>query len=383
MTGLHTGHTHVRGNMKTPPMGQLPLPEDAFTLPEMLKEAGYTTALIGKWGLGGPGSTGEPRKQGFDYFFGYLDQSQAHNYYPEFLFRNETRVPLDGNVLPEPKREDGAGVAIQKSQYSHDLFMEEAMSFIDQNKDHPFFLYLALTIPHANNEARDKGMEVPSLGQYENKDWPEQEKGKAAMISRMDEGIGQILQKLRADGIEKNTIVFFTSDNGPHKEGGADPSFFASSGPLRGIKRDLYEGGVRVPLLVRWPDKIKAGSESSHVSAFWDYLATFADLTGQKIPNTDGISFLPELRGDPANQGNHEFLYWEFHERGSKQAVRFGNWKAIRDLNQGRTELYNLKEDLGESRDVSKEHPDVLKKAEDIMDSARTPSEFWPLASGS
>jgi arylsulfatase A-like enzyme len=384
ITGLHTGHTHVRGNMKTPPIGQLPLPEGTFTLPGMLKDVGYRTGLIGKWGLGGPESTGAARKQGFDYFFGYLDQSHAHNYYPEFLFRNEERIPLEGNVLPEPKREDGAGVAIEKSQYSHDLFIQEALAFIEKNKGGPFFLFLALTIPHANNEARNEGMEVPSFGEYETEDWPEQEKGKAAMISRMDEGIGQVMRKLRSAGIDHNTLVFFTSDNGPHREGGADPSFFSSSGPLRGIKRDLYEGGIRVPLLVRWPGKIRAGSESQHVSAFWDYLPTFAELTSRgEIRNTDGISFLPALLGDPANQSNHEFLYWEFHERGSKQAVRLGNWKGIRDLQEGRTELYNLKDDPGESADISGKHPEVVKKIEDIMDAARTPSEFWPMTPGS
>jgi arylsulfatase A-like enzyme len=227
-------------------------------------------------------------------------------------------------------------------------------------------------------------MEVPSFGEYETEDWPEQEKGKAAMISRMDEGIGQVMRKLRSAGIDHNTLVFFTSDNGPHREGGADPSFFSSSGPLRGIKRDLYEGGIRVPLLVRWPGKIRAGSESQHVSAFWDYLPTFAELTSRgEIRNTDGISFLPALLGDPANQSNHEFLYWEFHERGSKQAVRLGNWKGIRDLQEGRTELYNLKDDPGESADISGKHPEVVKKIEDIMDAARTPSEFWPMTPGS
>lgn len=378
MTGLHTGHTHVRGNREIQPMGQLPLPADTVTLPRVLKQAGYTTALIGKWGLGGPDSTGRPNKQGFDYFFGYLCQRHAHNYYPEFLFRNNERVPLRNKVAGN--RPDGAGVATEKVEYSYDLMAAKALKFVEESKEGPFFLYLAITIPHANNEAGKKGMEVPDYGIYADKDWPEAQKGHAAMISRLDSDMGRLVQKLKDLGIDDNTVVFFTSDNGPHREGGADPDFFDSNGPLRGIKRDLYEGGIRVPLIARWPGKIAAGAESDHVSAFWDFLPTFADLTNAKTPtDTDGISMMPTLLGRPGKQKEHEFLYWEFHTRGSKQAVRMGRWKAVRLSASGKLELYDLKTDLGETNNIAEQHPDVVAKIEAYLTTARTKSEFWSL----
>ena len=379
MTGLHTGHTYVRGNREIKPMGQLPLLPDTVTMPKVLKEAGYTTALIGKWGLGGPGSSGIPNKQGFDTFFGYLCQRHAHNYYPEYLFRNEERVPLPGNKIANP-REDGAGVAVERGQYSHDMIAEEALQFIETNKDRPFFLYLAVTIPHANNEAGRKGMEVPEYGIYEDKDWPEPQKGHAAMISRLDRDLGRIMETLRKSGIDKKTLVLFTSDNGPHREGGANPEFFDSNGPLRGNKRDLYEGGIRVPLIARWPGKVKPGTVSHHISAFWDFLPTFAELAGvEHLPSIDGISMLPTLMGKPAKQKQHEFLYWEFHERGSKQAVRMGDWKAVRFGVNGKLELYNLKEDIGEEHNTAEHHPDIVAKIESYFKTARTDSQFWNL----
>ena len=267
MTGLHQGHAYIRGNKPVEPMGQLPIPADTKTVAKCLKTAGYKTGLIGKWGLGGPGSEGTPNKQGFDYFFGYLCQRHAHNYYPEFLYRNDKLVTIEGNLVKN-KREDGSGQAIKKVQYSHDLFVQEALQFVEQNKNHPFFLYLALTIPHANNEAGDEGMEVPEYGSYAEKDWPNAEKGKAAMISRMDMDVGRMLKKLKDMQLAQNTLVIFTSDNGPHSEGGVDPAFFNSSGPFRGIKRDLYEGGIRVPMIAWWPGTIKADTTSNHVSAF-------------------------------------------------------------------------------------------------------------------
>lgn len=378
MTGLHTGHTEVRGNRKVPPMGQHPLPPDTVTVARLLQQVGYATGLIGKWGLGGPGSTGEPRRQGFDYFFGYLCQGHAHNYYPEFLFRNEERVPLEGNVVPDD-RPDGAGVATEKVQYSHDLCAREALEFVQRHKDRPFFLYLALTIPHANNEAKDQGMEVPSDAPYSDRDWPQQDKNHAAMITRMDRDIGTLMAKLQDLGIDGNTLVIFTSDNGPHREGGHDPDFFDSNGPLRGIKRDLYEGGIRVPMIARWPGTIRPGTETDHVSAFWDVLPTVAEIAGVTPPPAgDGVSFVPALTG--GDQRQHEFLYWEFHEgRASKQAVRMGKWKAVRLRPSAPLELYDLSVDIGEQRNIADRHPDILQTIEHSLSTARTESAIWPL----
>ena len=377
MTGLHTGHSFIRGNREVRPMGQWPIPPDTVTVAKLLKEAGYATGLIGKWGLGGPGSTGIPNKQGFDYFYGYLCQRHAHNYYPEFLFRNEDRVPLEGNKVAKP-RSDGAGVAVERSQYSHDLMAKEALDFVERNRDKPFFLYLALTIPHANNEAGNKGMEVPSLGRYAGEDWPEPQKGHAAMISRMDRDIGRLLAKLKKLGLEEKTLVMFSSDNGPHREGGGNPTFFKSAGPLRGMKRDLYEGGIRVPLIARWTGTIKAGSVSDHVSAFWDFLPTCAELTGIKAPGgIDGISMVPVLTGQSGKQKKHDFMYWEFHSGGGSQAARMGRWKAVRFLKANRLELYDLATDAEEKHNLADRHPDVVAKIESYLKTARKPSEFW------
>jgi arylsulfatase A-like enzyme len=379
MTGLHTGHAYVRGNKEMQPMGQFPLPAKTETLPRMLKRAGYTTGLIGKWGLGGPDTSGTPNNQGFDYFFGYLCQRHAHNHYPAFLFRNGERVPLSNKV--DGDRADGAGVAVEKRQYDYDLMEDEALEFLNRNKGGPFFLYLAVTLPHANNEAGMNGMEVPDYGDYEAKDWPQTEKGRAAMISRLDRGVGRILRRIKNLGIDENTLVFFSSDNGPHREGGSDPNFFTSSGPLRGIKRDLYEGGIRVPLVARWPGRIQAGATTNHISASWDFLPTLAALAGGETPaTTDGVSMAPTLLGTPRKQNEHEYLYWEFHERGFSQAVRMGQWKAIR-LPSGGLALYDLQTDLGETTDVAADQPKVLAKIREVLAAARTNSPYWPLPS--
>jgi len=372
LTGLHTGHCRIRGNAR------LPLEPDDVTVAEVLKSAGYTTALIGKWGLGEEASTGVPNRQGFDYFFGYLNQRHAHNYYPEFLFRNEERVQLRNKITKPGKF--GEGVAEEKVEYSHDLFADEALRFVEAKREEPFFLYLALTIPHANNEARRKGMEVPSHEPYADEDWPDAQKGHAAMITRMDTDIGRLLDKLEALGIDEETLVLFSSDNGPHREGGADPEFFDSNGPLRGIKRDLYEGGIRVPFVARWPGVIEPGSVSGHQSAFWDVLPTLADVAGARPPEgLDGISFLPALRGRDAEQKTHDHLYWEFHERGSKQAVRLGDWKGVRFVNDDRFELYNLKKDPSETTDLADAHADVVARMSNILTTSRTENEHWPL----
>jgi len=381
MTGLHTGHAPIRGNGEVQPMGQRPIEDEVVTVAEVLQARGYDTALIGKWGLGGPGSPGEPNRQGFDHFFGYLCQRHAHNSYPEFLFRNTTRVPLD-NVVPEPKREDGAGVAIVKNQHSHELLIEEAVEFIGSAARQPFFLALTVTIPHANNEGKDDGMEVPSLGQYAETDWPERQKQHAAMISLLDRDVGRLLDLLAEKDMADNTLVLFTSDNGPHREGGNDPDFNDSNGPLRGIKRDLYEGGIRVPLIARWPaGGTPSGAATDHVGAFWDFLPTFAELSGAAAPaGLDGVSLAPTLTGRPGEQQEHEYLYWEFHEgKASKQAVRMGDWKGVRLAPNQPLELYDLSRDLGEEHDVAAEHPEIVEKIEAILAAARTEHPIWPL----
>lgn len=375
MTGLHSGHAKVRGNALAP------LNDTDTTVADVLQKYGYRTGLIGKWGLGEAGSTGIPTKQGFDYFFGYLNQVHAHNYYTDYLWRNEEKVTLKNKVK---YRDSGFGSAAEKrAEYSHDLFTEEALDFIEQNQSNPFFLYLALTIPHANNESwlvKRHGMEVPDYGQYADKDWPEPQKGTAAMISRMDRDIGQIVEKIKTLGLENDTYIFFTSDNGPHAEGQNDPDFFDSNGPFRGIKRDLYDGGIRVPLIVWAPGKIIAGRTSEHISAFWDFLPTACDIAGiEKPENIDGLSLLPELFGE--KQPKHEYLYWEFFEQGGKQAIRWGDWKAIR-LNmhenpEGSLELYNLKNDLSEENNVAAEYPEIVQQAEQILKKARVPSDLF------
>lgn len=381
LTGKHTGHCTVRGNV------DVLIDKNEETIPKVLKRAGYRTACIGKWGVGHPPAPSDPHTNGFDYFFGYLSMWHAHNFYPEFLWRNGQQVKLR-NVVTKPDTfyKEGqcelVGLANRKVDYAPDLFIEDALDFINQSAS-PFFLFFTTTIPHANNEAPalgEHGMEVQDYGIYKNEDWPDVEKGKGAMITRLDQDMGLILDALRKRGISENTLVIFTDDNGPHKEGGVDPEFFNSSGPLRGIKRDLYEGGIRVPTIAWWPGTIKAGTVNDHISAFWDYLPTFAELTGKNIPkDIDGISMLPTLLGETSKQKQHEYLYWEFHEGGSKQAVRVGKWKAVRLLPISQTELYDLSVDIGETRNLARQHPDMVQKAEHLFVTAREDEETWPL----
>jgi arylsulfatase A-like enzyme len=370
MTGLHTGHCYIRGNAKTNLR-----PEDV-TVAEVMKSAGYRNGLTGKWGLGHEGSDGVPTRQGFDYFFGYLDQTHAHNYYPTFLLRNEERVKLR-NVVPD-EGPVGQGVATVKVDYSHDLIAKEALDFIDREKDKPFFLYLAMTLPHANNEAKKDGMEVPDLADYGGLDWPERQKQHASMISRMDADVGRVLERLKRHGIDDHTLVLFSSDNGPHREGGNDPDFADSNGPLRGIKRDLHDGGIRVPMIARWPGKIPAGTTSQHIGYFGDLLPTLAEVAGAKVDvKHDGLSFLPELLG--REQKSHEFLYWEFYEGGSAQAVRKGDWKAIARPFGGPIQLYDLSKDVGEQTDVAAKNPEVVAAMRAMMEKAHIPSPLWTI----
>lgn len=370
MTGVHSGHGRIRGN------GEVPLAPGDVTVAKVLKGAGYATGIFGKWGLGEADTTGVPNAQGFDEWFGYLNQHHAHNYYPDFLWRNGNREAIAGNVVAN-------NVASTKAVYSQDLFVREALDFLDRHEGDRFFLYLPFTSPHANNEAGKQGMEVPSDEPYSDKPWPQAQKNHAAMITRLDRDIGRVLDRLHEHGLDEHTIVFFSSDNGPHKEGGADPTFFHSSGPLRGIKRDLYEGGIRVPMIVRWPGHVPTGTTNDLPWAFWDVLPTLAELTGaQAPPGLDGISVVPALLGREKagrDQSRHEYLYWEFHERGFKQAVRAGDWKAIRFGVGGRVELYDLSKDLGETTEVAKDHPDIVARLTAYMDQARTESADWPL----
>ncbi len=373
MTGFHTGHAVIRGN-RSPEIALRP--EDR-SLGEVLKAAGYATAIIGKWGVGPEGSTGTPLKKGFDHFFGYYTQQQAHNYYPARIWRDEQPYPLR-NLVEK-------GVSSNKLDYVPDLCTADALRFIDAHQREPFFLYLPYTLPHANNEARGQGMEVPSDAPYSDRPWPQPQKNQAAMITRLDGYVGQVLQRLRERGLERNTLVLFSSDNGPHHEGGGDPEFFHSRGPLRGIKRDLYEGGIRVPLLAKWPGHVPAGAASAAPWTFWDVLPTLAEVAGAAAPpGIDGVSMVPGLVARGAadrKRAPHPPLYWEFHERGFDQAVRMGDWKYLRMQRPAgtRVELYNLREDLGETRDVAREQPEVIARMEAFLKTARTDSPYWPV----
>ncbi len=373
MTGLHTGHCRVRGNRR------VPLLDEDVTVAEVLRDAGYRTGMFGKWGLGEPESSGIPNRQGFDDWFGYLNQRHAHNYYPEYLWENQRKFPLEGNVAER-------GVSSSKAIYSHDLIMERTLQFLETADDRPFFLYVPFTLPHVNNElyreTRD-GMEVPGYGPFADKDWPTPEKGRAMMIHMLDRDVGRILEKLQQLDLDKNTIVFFTSDNGPQQEGGSKLAFFNSSGPLRGHKRDLYEGGIRVPMIVRWPGVVAAGKTSNRPWTFWDFLPTAAELAAAKSPSDiDGISVADTILGrdqPTEEQQQQRYLYWEFHERGSKQAARRGRYKAVRLSPEAPLELYDLQTDLGEQRDIADQHPQLVEQFRRYLAGARTESPHWPL----
>ena len=401
MTGQHTGHTFIRGNSERgftlDKEGQYPLAPEEITIAEVLKKGGYATGAFGKWGLGYPGSEGDPTKQGFDEFFGYNCQRVAHNYYPTHLWDNLTKTPLKGN--------DGK----TKTVYAPLIIHEKALSFIEKNKGRPFFMYYPSVIPHAELAAPEKYME-----KYRGKFMPEKEyikKGNsspnskvnpesinnynvggynsqkeshaafAAMVSLLDEQVGQIIDKVDDLGIAENTLIIFSSDNGPHLEGGADPDYFGSNGPLRGYKRDLYEGGIRVPTLAYWPSQITPNSKSDQISAFWDFFPTAIEIAGLDYNSSkiDGISFLPELKGE--NQKKHPYLYWEFLEKGGRQAVRMNQWKAVR-MNMSKNpdspiELYNVHQDIGEQENLAVQYPEVLKEISRIMNKEHISSRIF------
>ncbi|MGV3558928.1 arylsulfatase [Larkinella arboricola] len=389
MTGHHTGHTYIRGNKSVEPEGQQPIADSVVTMGEILQKAGYTTAAFGKWGLGPVGSEGDPNKQGFDRFYGYNCQSLAHRYYPNHLWNNSEKI-----VLEENKN------LLHAKQYAPDLIQQQALNFVQaSDPQKPFFLFLPYILPHAEllvpNDSifqyyKGKFAEKPFKGDdygpnardggYASQEFPHT--AFAAMVTRLDLYVGQILAALKARGLDQNTLIIFSSDNGPHLEGGADPKFFNSGGGFRGFKRDLYEGGIREPMIARWPGAIKAGTQNDYIGAFWDLLPTFAELAGTKAPAAlDGISFVPALTGK-GTQKKHDYLYWEFHEQGGKQAIRQGNWKAVR-LNaatnpNGPVELYDLSKDPAETTNLAAKNPAKAAELGRLMNQSHVPSALFP-----
>jgi len=384
LTGRHMGRTAVRGNSTHP----IVIKPGQHTLASVLKKAGYATACVGKWGVGTPDNFTNPNDVGFDHFFGYVNMWHAHNFYPEFLIRNGKVEKLQNEVAPKWKRwqdpklpQAGRGVAVKKVQYAPDLFAKDALRFIREKQEQPFFLYFAMNVPHANNEAGNQGMEVPDIGEFAKEEWPEPEKGFAAMIKNIDRDVGQILDLITELNLAKDTLVLFTSDNGPHQEGGHKADFFNSNGQYRGIKRDLTEGGIRVPAIAWWPGTIKTGTANDHQWYFGDFMATFAELAKTKTPeDIDSDSFLSTLKGNPPEKqwARKSQLYWEFLERGSAQAVRFGKWKAIRKpMFTGPIQLYDLSFDHEEKKDHAKRRPDLVKHAKNLLDQSHEPNPNW------
>ncbi|WP_420148288.1 arylsulfatase [Spirosoma sp.] len=389
LTGQHTGHTYIRGNKGVDPEGQEPIADSVTTVAELLQRAGYVTGAFGKWGLGPVGSEGDPNKQGFDRFYGYNCQSLAHRYYPNHLWDNSQKVVLTAN---EDLR--------QMKEYAPDLIQKQALNFLNErSSQQPFFLFLPYILPHAELVVPDDSLLAYYKGKFPEKPFKGADYGPnaktggyasqaiphatfAAMVSRLDWYVGQVMAKLKEKGLDQNTLVIFSSDNGPHIEGGADPKFFNSTGGFRGVKRDLYEGGIREPFFARWPGVIKPGSTNDYIGAFWDLLPTFAELAGAKIPTqTDGISLVPTLTGK-GSQKKHDYLYWEFHEQGGRQAVRQENWKAVRlqaaTNPTAPVELYDLSKDPAEAHNVADQHPDKAKQMGQLMRQSHTESPLFP-----
>jgi len=367
MTGLHTGHTRIRDNIPH----EIWLQPDDITLAEVLKQAGYRTGAIGKWSLGNPGSWGVANWQGFDYFYGHLSQDQAHFYYPDYLWENDKVVELSGNR------------GERRVEYTHDLFTDKGLAFIQDNQQRPFFLYMAYTLPHWSDFDHDtpESQIVPSDEPYSDKPWPQVEKNYAAMVTRLDRDVGRIMDLLKELGLDDNTLVFFTSDNGPCAAASHSVEFFNSNAPFRGVKRELYEGGIRVPMMARWPGRVPAGRTSDQIWAFWDVLPTLAEIAGLPAPqNIDGISMAPAVLGNPQTE-QHHYLYWDYaHVRGSFcQAVRIGNWKGIRQGLDGPVELYNLSQDVGEEHDIASANSATVTRIEAIMNEAYVPSPDYPV----
>jgi arylsulfatase A len=385
MTGLHTGHTAVRGNKQFPPEGQTPLPEATKTFANYLQQNGYATAAFGKWGLGFHQNSGDPNKKGFDLFYGYNDQSQAHDYYPIYLWKNQEKIDLAMNKISD-------------SIYSAALIQQQALQYIQQAQDKPFFLYLSYTLPHGDvigphdslyQYYKQKFNEAPLNGAalktrpHNMKSEPYPHAQFAAMIGRLDRYVGDIVKAINEKGLAENTLIIFTSDNGPHRENGGDPEFFNSSGIYRGIKRDLYEGGMRVPFIAYWPRKIEPVVVTTP-AALWDMYPSFLELA--KVPVTekiDGISITPLLFGNKTKSTVQRHFYWEFHENDGRQAVRMGKWKGVR-LAVGKNEnaaleLYNLETDPSEQKNLASKYPLVVKKILQLMKEEHVYNKDWPL----
>lgn len=385
LTGLHSGHTPIRGNREMPGEGQQPLASSEYTLFDLFKGEGYTTGVFGKWGLGYPGSDGTPSRHGVDDFYGYNCQRYSHSYYPDHLWDNDRKLILSGNL----DRKEG--------DYAPALIHDQALSFIRDHKDRPFFMIYSSVLPHAELKAPEDDMalfgdafqpEVPFKGDdggpyFRKGSYGSQERPHtafAAMVTLLDRQVGEIAELIDSLGLAENTMIVFTSDNGPHQEGGADPDFFDSNSCWRGYKRDLYEGGIRVPFIVRWQGTAPAGVTSDHISAFWDFMPTMADMLDVDLPSaTDGISYLPSVTGE-GEQKIHDFLYWEFHEAGGRQAVRCGDWKAVvNNLSSGRhIELFDIAADSSETRDLAAEYPEIVMSMDSLMRVSHVPSEVFP-----
>lgn len=381
MTGRHGGHAYIRDNKEVSPEGQWPIPDSTVTIAELLKAQGYATGAFGKWGLGFVGSEGDPNRQGFDLFYGYNCQREAHNFYPTHLWRNEQKIMLEGNTR-----------GLTGRQYSHDLIEAEALRFIRDHQDRPFFLYVPFTIPHLALQVPDDSL-AEYVGTWDDPAYdgqngylphPHPRAAYAAMVTRMDRSVGRMLQTLRETGLDRQTIVLFTSDNGPTYDrlGGSDSDFFQSAGILRGHKGSVYEGGIRVPLIAHWPGRIGAGRTADLPAAFYDLLPTLVEIGGGRSDHpSDGVSLVPTLTGR-GRQRRHEFLFWDFNGYGGQQAVRLGNWKGIRrQIGKGnrQLELYDLARDPAEQHDVAAAHPALVRKIEKIMAANHEPSALFPL----
>ena len=396
MTGRHPGHAYIRNNGNPKGFedlretygwefpGQNPIPDEELTIAEALKQKSYATAAVGKWGLGHVGTSGDPNRQGFDLFYGFNCQVHAHNHYPRFLWRNDRKEVLPGNDR-----------TLNGETYSQDKFTETALEFIRENKDRPFFLYVPFAIPHLSIQVPEE-----SLAEYKDKipeesyehrrylEHPYPRAGYAAMISHLDRDVGKILALLEELRLDEDTLVMFSSDNGPtyNRLGGSDSEFFESAGGFRGFKGSLYEGGIRVPMVAHWPGRIEPGTLTDHISAFWDVMPTIAEIAGVAVrAEIDGISFAPVLFGETERQKSHDYLYWEFPAYGGQQAVRMGDWKAVRQnmLREDnpqpmKIDLYNLTEDISEQHELASRHPELVRRFERIMKEARTPSELFP-----